>query len=32
VLADDQLLSNGTATFGVHRQLMLGESTGDLIE
>ena len=28
----DQLLSNGTATFGVHRQLMLGESTGDLIE
>ena len=28
----DQLLSNGTATFAVHRQLMLGESTGDLIE
>jgi uncharacterized protein (DUF885 family) len=28
----DQLLSNGTATFGVHRQLMLGESTGDLLE
>jgi uncharacterized protein (DUF885 family) len=28
----DQLLSNGTATFGVHRQLMLGESAGDLLE
>jgi uncharacterized protein (DUF885 family) len=28
----DQLLSNGTATFGVHRQLMLGESTGDLLD
>ena len=28
----DQLLSNGTATFGVHRQLMLGESSGDLLE
>src|SRR5215213_4025995 len=28
----DQLLGNGTATFSVHRQLMLGESTGDLLE
>jgi uncharacterized protein (DUF885 family) len=28
----DQLLANGTATFGVHRQLMLGDSTGDLLE
>ena len=28
----DQLLGNGTATFGVHRQLMLGDSTGDLLE
>ena len=28
----DQLLGNGTATFAAHRQLMLGESTGDLLE
>jgi uncharacterized protein (DUF885 family) len=28
----DQLLSNGTATFGVHRQLMLGDSSGDLLD
>jgi hypothetical protein len=28
----DQLLANGTATFGVQRQLMLGDSTGDLLE
>jgi uncharacterized protein (DUF885 family) len=28
----DQLLGNGTATFGVHRQLMLGDTTGDLLE
>jgi hypothetical protein len=28
----DQLLGNGTATFAVHRQLMLGDSTGDLLE
>ena len=28
----DQLLGNGTATFGVHRQLMLGESSGDWLE
>jgi hypothetical protein len=28
----DQLLGNGTATFGVHRQLMLGDSSGDLLE
>jgi uncharacterized protein (DUF885 family) len=28
----DQLLGNGTATFGVQRQLMLGDSTGDLLE
>lgn len=28
----DQLLGNGTATFGVHRQLMLGDSAGDLLE
>ena len=28
----DQLLSNGTATFGVQRQLMLGDSSGDLLE
>ena len=28
----DQLLGNGTATFGVHRQLMLGDSTGDLLD
>ena len=28
----DQLLSNGTATFGVHRQLMLGDSSGDWLE
>ena len=25
----DQLLGNGTATFGVHRQLMLGDPAGD---
>jgi uncharacterized protein (DUF885 family) len=28
----DQLLANGTATFPVHRQLMLGDSTGDLLD
>ncbi len=28
----DQLLANGTATFAVHRQLMLGEASGDLLE
>jgi uncharacterized protein (DUF885 family) len=28
----DQLLGNGTATFGVHRQLMLGDSAGDWLE
>ena len=28
----DQLLGNGTATFTVHRQLMLGEPAGDLLE
>ncbi len=28
----DQLLGNGTATFAAHRQLMLGESSGDLLE
>ena len=28
----DQLLGNGTATFAVHRQLMLGEGSGDLLE
>lgn len=28
----DQLLANGTATFSVHRHLMLGESAGDLLE
>lgn len=28
----DQLLGNGTATFSVHRQLMLGDSTGDLLD
>ncbi|RPI49984.1 MAG: DUF885 domain-containing protein, partial [Acidobacteria bacterium] len=28
----DQLLANGTATFAVHRQLMLGDATGDLLE
>ena len=28
----DQLLGNGTATFAVQRQLMLGDSTGDLLE
>jgi len=28
----DQLLGNGTATFGVHRQLMLGSTAGDLLE
>jgi uncharacterized protein (DUF885 family) len=28
----DTLLSNGTATFSVHRQLMLGEPSGDLLE
>jgi len=28
----DQLLGNGTATFAVHRQLMLGEAAGDLLE
>ena len=28
----DQLLGNGTATFAVHRQLMLGEGAGDLLE
>jgi uncharacterized protein (DUF885 family) len=28
----DQLLGNGTATFSVQRQLMLGDSTGDLLD
>ena len=28
----DQLLANGTATFAVQRQLMLGEVAGDLLE
>jgi len=28
----DQLLANGTATFAVHRQLMLGDPAGDLLE
>jgi uncharacterized protein (DUF885 family) len=28
----DQLLGNGTATFAVQRQLMLGDSSGDLLE
>ena len=28
----DQLLANGTATFAAHRQLMLGEGSGDLLE
>ena len=28
----DQLLANGTASFAVHRQLMLGDSTGDLLD
>jgi uncharacterized protein (DUF885 family) len=28
----DQLLGNGTATFSVQRQLMLGDSSGDLLE
>ncbi|MCM3878978.1 MAG: DUF885 domain-containing protein [Vicinamibacterales bacterium] len=28
----DQLLGNGTATFAAHRQLMLGDSSGDLLE
>jgi uncharacterized protein (DUF885 family) len=28
----DQLLANGTATFAVHRQLMLGDSSGDLLD
>jgi uncharacterized protein (DUF885 family) len=28
----DELLGNGTATFAAHRQLMLGEATGDLLE
>jgi hypothetical protein len=28
----DQLLTNGTATFAVHRQLMLGDSSGDLLD
>jgi uncharacterized protein (DUF885 family) len=28
----DQLLGNGTATFAVHRQLMLEDATGDLID
>jgi uncharacterized protein (DUF885 family) len=28
----DQLLGNGTATFAVHRQLMLGDTTGDLLD
>ena len=28
----DQLLANGTATFGAHRQLMLADGTGDLLE
>jgi uncharacterized protein (DUF885 family) len=28
----DTLLGNGTATFGVHRRLMLGDAAGDLLE
>src|SRR5437773_7948913 len=28
----DQLLANGTATFQIHRQLMLGDATGDIVE
>ena len=28
----DQLLANGTATFAVHRQLMLGDPAGDLLD
>ncbi len=28
----DQLLANGTATFAAHRQLMLGDASGDLLE
>ena len=28
----DQLLGNGTATFAVQRQLMLGDAAGDLLE
>jgi uncharacterized protein (DUF885 family) len=28
----DQLLGNGTATFAAHRQLMLADSSGDLLE
>jgi len=28
----DQLLANGTATFAVQRQLMLGDAAGDLLE
>jgi rare lipoprotein A (peptidoglycan hydrolase) len=28
----DRLLANGTATFAAHRQLMLGDSAGDLLE
>jgi uncharacterized protein (DUF885 family) len=28
----DQLLGNGTATFAVHRKLMLGDSSGSLLE
>ena len=31
-LFHDQLLGNGAATFSVHRQLMLGDSTGDLLD
>ena len=27
-----QLLANGTARFWLHRQLMLGEASGDLLE
>jgi len=28
----DQLLANGTATFAVHRQLLLGDSAGELLD
>jgi uncharacterized protein (DUF885 family) len=28
----DELLGNGTATFAAHRQLMLGDASGDLVE
>ena len=28
----DRLLGNGTATFAVHRRLLLGEHAGDLLE